>query len=268
MDKLALVLFCYLIKPCRLSLPHSQHWFMADGLSPPGDLQHPSFPLLKHLLRPTTQYSPSAPLPLGTHYFRVGGIPPCKVSAKSPDIHSHFPLAQIKAICYVYYDYSLNHFNFKHPYSLPFLSGPSAEHPEGRLKHSGVLTGRAEQLLVPLGDQPVSEGRIRGSVWSHSGEGSTNPVCECNGSRAGPQMTHPSLKYHTGLCFSLYKSHKGYRSGRESLLSGTSNALHHWEKTPRAALERSQHLCVLTPQQWILVQETLPRQNQKIKQTQ
>lgn len=249
MDKLALVLFCHLLKPCRLSLPHSQHWFMADGLTPAGNLQHPSFPLLKHLLRPTAQYSPSAPLPLGTRYFWVGGMPPCKVSAeKSPDIHSHFPLAQIKAICYVYYDYSLNPFHFKHPYSLPSLLGPSAEHPEGRLEHSGVLTGRAEQLLVPLGDQLVSEGRIRGAVWSHSGEGSTNPVCEGNGSRAGPQMTRPSLKYHTGLCFSLYKSNKGYRSGREPLLSGTGNALHHWgENTEGSSGETSASVCPHTP---------------------
>lgn len=61
-------------------------------------------------------------------------------------------------------------------------------------------------------------------------------------------MTHPSLKYHTGLCFSLYKSNKGYRSGREPLLSGTGNALHHrGENTEGSSGETSASVCPHTP---------------------
>lgn len=94
-----------------------------------------------------------------------------------------------------------------------------------------------------------------------------NPVCECHGSKAGPQMTRPSLKYHIGLCFSLYKSNK-----RLPLWKGTLT-LWDWqyrqgENTEGSSGEISAgSICVLTPQRWILAQETLLRQNQKIKQT-
>lgn len=36
-----------------------------------------------------------------------------------------------------------------------------------------------------------------------------NPGCQCHGSRAGPQITHPSHKYHIAPCCSLDKSSKG-----------------------------------------------------------
>lgn len=156
---------------------------------------------------------------------------PCKISAeKSPDIKSHW-------IDY----YSLNTFNFKHYYSLPFLLGPFAEHPEHRPEDSAMVAGDTEQL-VPLSNQFVFEGRIKRS--DHTTVRAARILSE---NAVGVGLAPWWLKYHRELCFSFCKSNTGYCSRRDPSPLGLATFCPIRQKTPRADLERCQQRASVCP---------------------
>lgn len=157
MDKLALVV----VLPPRkvsLSLLAVQPALIRGRHAHPSDLQHPPFPSGIASLGQGHNFLPQPLLVWVNHR---------KISA-SPDIISGFPPAFIKVICYVYYYYFLNPFNFKHSYSLPLPLGPLCCTGHG-LERSARLRGQDKK------DQ------------SRCGKSTMNPACERRGARLAPK---------------------------------------------------------------------------------
>lgn len=149
--------FYHLLKSHCLFLPCSQHWFMADMLTPV---------ICSTLLSPLE----SPPWVKGTisslSLSWFGWI--TEKSQQSPDIISGFPPAFIKVICYVYYYYFLNPFNFKHSYSLLLPLGPLC------------CTGHGLERSAHLRGQDNKD-------RSRCSKSTMNPACERRGARLAPK---------------------------------------------------------------------------------